>query len=100
MANRNVTVKQGQTVFDIVSQEYGDTNSLHDFLELNGFNLNHNLRAADIVIVDTEGVGKQENKDFFNRRNALNKKKNVAANYTEYSARDFSSTHFNSSDFS
>ncbi len=100
MANRNVTVKQGQTVFDIVSQEYGDTNSLHAFLELNSITLNHNLRAADVVIVDTDGVGNQKNKDFFNRRTILDKKKNVAANYTEYSARDFSATDFNSDDFS
>lgn len=100
MANRNVIVKQGQTVFDIVTQEYGDQNYLQDFLDLNDFHINHNLRSADVVIVDTDNIGTQEAKDYYNAITAGGKKRRIAANYIEYAARDYSEAHFNSNDYS
>lgn len=101
MANRNVTTRQGQTIFDIVSQEYGNANSLHDFLELNvGLGLNSNLTAGTVVIVDTEDAGDQKVKDFYNRKTTGDKKVNIPANYVEYKANDYSEDDYDSDDYS
>lgn len=100
MAQKTITVVQGQTIFDIVNQEYGDCNYVNDFLVLNGFSINHNPLPGDVVLVDTDNVGNERVKDFYSRVGTSGNKKNVPTNYTDYLARDFSATNFNTNDFS
>lgn len=99
MAQREVIAKQGQTIFDIVNQEYGDINFVHDFLELNGITLNYVPKTTEVLLVDTDNVGDQKAKDYFNKLNDKQIKIHVPVNYVEDPARDFFEEDYDTDDY-
>lgn len=100
MAQRTVIARQGQTMMDIVIQEYGDPNFYHNFVVLNGFKYDHDLKASDSVLVDTDGVGDQKVKDFYARVTVNGQKQSTPVNYGEYKETDYSESDFNTDDYS
>jgi hypothetical protein len=58
MAVRRVLVKEGQSIFDVVIQEYGDIANAFDFFTQNPtLTINSGLSSGQYVKVDTQDKG-------------------------------------------
>jgi len=70
MAQRRVLVFEGQSIFDVIIQEYGDIANTFDFMAENpNLTLNTNLTAGEYVKVDTEEKGVSDVKDKIRQEN-------------------------------
>jgi hypothetical protein len=68
MARETITVQEGQSVFDVVLQKYGDLESTFNFLALNNdLTINSELNALQEVIVDVDGLGNEDVKGSYRR---------------------------------
>lgn len=62
-------VSEGQDIFDVTLQRFGDIENLFDMLDGNeNFNLNSSLKSADEIIIDNENKGEITVKEFYRRR--------------------------------
>ena len=63
-----VSVREGQSIFDIVTQYFGEVQQLAQFMSDNrDLTLTSNLNNQQVVQVNATGLGDENNKDFYIR---------------------------------
>ena len=67
-----VTVRNGQSVLDVIIQYYGSLDNTAEFLNLNPeISLTSKLSNGQILIVEPEGLGDENVKGFYTRNNVV-----------------------------
>ena len=62
-------VSEGQDIFDVTLQRFGDVENLFDMLDDNeNFTLNSALNSKDEIIIDNVDLGEVTIKEFYRRR--------------------------------
>ena len=63
------SVKEGQSIFDITLERYGNIDEIFEIIETNGFTLNTLLNSGQILNVSNFGKGDEEIKDYYKQNN-------------------------------
>ena len=63
MAEKRIFAKEGQSIYDIVAQEYGDMSFLKDFLDDNELDYSTILKTNQELIINSDGKGNETIKD-------------------------------------
>lgn len=68
MAERVITVQEGQNILDVAIGQYGTLEALFSIFVSNpGLDINQDLVAGQQLVVDSDGVGDQEVKAVYSR---------------------------------
>ena len=82
MAQKTVTIKEGQTIFDIALQVYGDVSKVYDLIQLNS--LIDNITSNDLTgLVIVYEDPKNEVSEYYNTNSI-----NIATRYPEHTTGD------------